>query len=326
MIRGKHYMMTMAAIVCGFILDVIFGDPLWLPHPICLIGNLIGFLEKKLRKIAGENSSNLLVAGFLLVAIVLVLSFAITYYILDFAKSFNPWLAFIIETIMFYQIFAIKSLKEESEKVYDKLVNSTIEKARVQLSWIVGRDTAELSKDEVTKGTIETIAENTADGVIAPMFFMFIGGAPLAFLYKGINTMDSMVGYKNDKFLYFGRCAAKLDDLANFIPARITAVLMIMATFILKYNYKNAIKIFLRDRYKHLSPNSAQTESVVAGALGITLGGGHYYFGKFVPKEIMGDNLNKVSTEDIKKTNKIMYLSATIGLVIFVIIKGIYLL
>lgn len=319
-------MMTMAAIVCGFILDVIFGDPLWLPHPICLIGNLIGFLEKKLRKIAGENSSNLLVAGFLLVAIVLVLSFAITYYILDFAKSFNPWLAFIIETIMFYQIFAIKSLKEESEKVYDKLVNSTIEKARVQLSWIVGRDTAELSKDEVTKGTIETIAENTADGVIAPMFFMFIGGAPLAFLYKGINTMDSMVGYKNDKFLYFGRCAAKLDDLANFIPARITAVLMIMATFILKYNYKNAIKIFLRDRYKHLSPNSAQTESVVAGALGITLGGGHYYFGKFVPKEIMGDNLNKVSTEDIKKTNKIMYLSATIGLVIFVIIKGIYLL
>jgi adenosylcobinamide-phosphate synthase len=319
-------MMTMAAIVCGFILDVIFGDPLWLPHPICLIGNLIGFLEKKLRKIAGENSSNLLVAGFLLVAIVLVLSFAIPYYILDFAKSFNPWLAFIIETIMFYQIFAIKSLKEESEKVYDKLVNSTIEKARVQLSWIVGRDTAELSKDEVTKGTIETIAENTADGVIAPMFFMFIGGAPLAFLYKGINTMDSMVGYKNDKFLYFGRCAAKLDDLANFIPARITAVLMIMATFILKYNYKNAIKIFLRDRYKHLSPNSAQTESVVAGALGITLGGGHYYFGKFVPKEIMGDNLNKVSTEDIKKTNKIMYLSATIGLVIFVIIKGIYLL
>lgn len=319
-------MMTMAAIVCGFILDVIFGDPLWLPHPICLIGNLIGFLEKKLRKIAGENSSNLLVAGFLLVAIVLVLSFAISYYILDFAKSFNPWLAFIIETIMFYQIFAIKSLKEESEKVYDKLANSTIEKARVQLSWIVGRDTAELSKDEVTKGTIETIAENTADGVIAPMFFMFIGGAPLAFLYKGINTMDSMVGYKNDKFLYFGRCAAKLDDLANFIPARITAVLMIMATFILKYNYKNAIKIFLRDRYKHLSPNSAQTESVVAGALGITLGGGHYYFGKFVPKEIMGDNLNKVSTEDIKKTNKIMYLSATIGLVIFVIIKGIYLL
>lgn len=324
MIRGKLYMMTMTAIVCGFILDIFFGDPLWLPHPICLIGNLISFLEKRLRKIAGKDSSNLLVAGFFLVVIVLLVSFAIPYYILAFAKDLNPWLGFILEVIMFYQIFAIKSLKEESEKVYDKLVNSTIEKARVQLSWIVGRDTAELSRDEVTKGTIETIAENTADGVIAPMFFMFIGGAPLAFLYKGINTMDSMVGYKNDKFLYFGRCAAKLDDLANFIPARISAILMIMATVLLKYNYKNAIKIFLRDRYKHLSPNSAQTESVVAGALGITLGGGHYYFGKFVPKEVMGDDLNKVSPEYIKKTNKIMYLSATIGLIIFVMIKGLY--
>lgn len=319
-------MMTLAAIVCGFVLDILFGDPLWLPHPICLIGNLIGFLEKKLRKIAGEDSSNLLFAGLFLVIITLAFSFAVPYYILALAKTVSPWLAFAIEVLMFYQIFAIKSLKDESEKVYDKLVHSTIEQARIQLSWIVGRDTAELSKEEVAKGTIETIAENTADGVIAPMFFMFIGGAPLAFLYKGINTMDSMVGYKNDKFLYFGRCAAKLDDVANFIPARISAILMIMATVALKYNYKNALKVFLRDRYKHLSPNSAQTESVVAGALGITLGGGHYYFGKFVQKEIMGDKINEVSFDDIKKTNKIMYVSASIGLLTFLIIKILYLL
>lgn len=319
-------MMTLVAIVCGFILDLLFGDPLWLPHPICLIGNLIGFLEKKLRKIAGDDSSNLLVTGFCLVVIVLTFSFVVPYYILALAKTVSPWLAFAIEVLMFYQIFAIKSLKQESEKVYDKLVHSTIEQARLQLSWIVGRDTAELSKEEVAKGTIETIAENTADGVIAPMFFMIIGGAPLAFLYKGINTMDSMVGYKNDDFLYFGRCAARLDDVANFIPARISAVLMIMASALLKFDYKNAIKIFLRDRYKHLSPNSAQTESVVAGALGISLGGGHYYFGKFVPKEVMGDNINKVSFEDIKKTNKIMYVSSGIGLLIFFIIKSLYLL
>lgn len=319
-------MMTLVAVVCGFILDLFFGDPLWMPHPICLIGNLIGFLEKKLRKIAGDDSSNLLVAGFCLVVIILTFSFVVPYYILVLAKSISPWLAFVVETIMFYQIFAIKSLKDESEKVYDKLIHSTIEQARIQLSWIVGRDTAELSKEEVTKGTIETIAENTADGVIAPMFFMIIGGAPLAFLYKGINTMDSMVGYKNEQFLYFGRCAARLDDIANFIPARISAVFMIVATVVLNYNYKNAIKIFLRDRYKHLSPNSAQTESVVAGALGITLGGGHYYFGKFVPKEVMGDEINKVRFEDIKKTNKIMYASSAIGLLIFFIIKSLYLL
>lgn len=319
-------MMTLVAVVCGFILDLFFGDPLWMPHPICLIGNLIGFLEKKLRKIAGDDSSNLLVAGFSLVVIILTFSFVVPYYILVLAKSISPWLAFVVETIMFYQIFAIKSLKDESEKVYDKLIHSTIEQARIQLSWIVGRDTAELSKEEVTKGTIETIAENTADGVIAPMFFMIIGGAPLAFLYKGINTMDSMVGYKNEQFLYFGRCAARLDDIANFIPARISAFFMIVATVVLNYNYKNAIKIFLRDRYKHLSPNSAQTESVVAGALGITLGGGHYYFGKFVPKEVMGDEINKVRFEDIKKTNKIMYASSAIGLLIFFIIKSLYLL
>lgn len=319
-------MMTLVAVVCGFILDLFFGDPLWMPHPICLIGNLIGFLEKKLRKIAGDDSSNLLVAGFCLVVIILTFSFVVPYYILVLAKSISPWLAFVVETIMFYQIFAIKSLKDESEKVYDKLIHSTIEQARIQLSWIVGRDTAELSKEEVTKGTIETIAENTADGVIAPMFFMIIGGAPLAFLYKGINTMDSMVGYKNEQFLYFGRCAARLDDIANFIPARISAFFMIVATVVLNYNYKNAIKIFLRDRYKHLSPNSAQTESVVAGALGITLGGGHYYFGKFVPKEVMGDEINKVRFEDIKKTNKIMYASSAIGLLIFFIIKSLYLL
>ena len=221
-------MMTLGAIVAGFILDLIFGDPHWLPHPICLIGNLIGFLEKNLRRLLAPGKTALLLGGALMVVIVLSLSFAVPYAVLMLAEQVNPWLRFALETIMFYQIFATKCLRDESMKVYTALHNNDLEDARVKLSWIVGRDTKELTAEEVTKGAVETVAENTADGIIAPMFYMFIGGAPLAFLYKGINTMDSMVGYKNDKFLYFGRCAAKLDDVANFIPARITGILMIL--------------------------------------------------------------------------------------------------
>ena len=206
-------------------------------------------------------------------------------------------------------------------KVYKELKNGDLAAARKQLSWIVGRDTQELSAEEVTKAAVETVAENTADGIIAPMFFMFIGGAPLAFLYKSINTMDSMVGYKNDKYLYFGRCAARLDDIANYIPARLAGIFMIAASFFLNYDYKEAAKIFMRDRYNHLSPNSAQTESVCAGALNIQLGGGHFYFGKFVPKDTIGDDIRAVKADDIKSINNLMYLTAIISLVILALIK-----
>ena len=206
-------------------------------------------------------------------------------------------------------------------KVYKELKNGDLAAARKQLSWIVGRDTQELSAEEVTKAAVETVAENTADGIIAPMFFMFIGGAPLAFLYKSINTMDSMVGYKNDKYLYFGRCAARLDDIANYIPARLAGIFMIAASFFLNYDYKAAAKIFMRDRYNHLSPNSAQTESVCAGALNIQLGGGHFYFGKFVPKDTIGDDIRPVKADDIKSINNLMYLTAIISLVILALIK-----
>ena len=206
-------------------------------------------------------------------------------------------------------------------KVYKELKSGDLAAARKQLSWIVGRDTQELSAEEVTKAAVETVAENTADGIIAPMFFMFIGGAPLAFLYKSINTMDSMVGYKNDKYLYFGRCAARLDDIANYIPARLAGIFMIAASFFLNYDYKAAAKIFMRDRYNHLSPNSAQTESVCAGALNIQLGGGHFYFGKFVPKDTIGDDIRPVKADDIKSINNLMYLTAIISLVILALIK-----
>lgn len=310
-------MMTLGAIVAGFILDLIFGDPHWLPHPICLIGNLIGFLEKNLRRLLAPGKTALLLGGALMVVIVLSLSYVVPYAVLMLAEQVNPWLRFALETVMFYQIFATKCLRDESMKVYTALHNNDLEDARVKLSWIVGRDTKELTSEEVTKGAVETVAENTADGIIAPMFYMFIGGAPLAFLYKGINTMDSMVGYKNDKFLYFGRCAAKLDDVANFIPARITGILMILASYFLNMNAAGAWKIFWRDRYNHLSPNSAMTESVTAGALNIQLGGDHYYFGKLVHKDTIGDNIRPVVAEDIVAVNNLLYMTAVISLLLF---------
>ena len=310
-------MLHLAAIIAGFILDLIFGDPHWLPHPICLIGNLIGFIEGNLRPKLAPNKNALLLGGALMVIIVLVISFAVPMAILLAAGMVSPWLAFALETLMCYQIFATKCLRDESMKVYDALHNNDLADARVKLSWIVGRDTKNLDEEEITKGAVETVAENTADGIIAPMFYMFLGGVPLAFLYKGINTMDSMVGYKNDKFLYFGRCAAKLDDLANLIPARITGLVMIAAAFLLGLNGPGAWKIFWRDRYNHLSPNSAMTESVTAGALNIQLGGDHFYFGKLVHKDTIGDDIRPVCPEDIKKTNNLLYMTAVLCLLLF---------
>ena len=313
-------MLHLAAIIAGFILDLIFGDPHWLPHPICLIGNLIGFIERNLRPRLEPNKGALLLGGALMVIIVLVISFVVPMAILLAAGMVSPWLAFALETLMCYQIFATKCLRDESMKVYTALHNHDLADARVKLSWIVGRDTQNLDEEEITKGAVETVAENTADGIIAPMFYMFLGGVPLAFLYKGINTMDSMVGYKNDKFLYFGRCAAKLDDLANLLPARITGLVMIGAAFVLGLDGKNAWKIFWRDRYNHLSPNSAMTESVTAGALNIQLGGDHFYFGKLVHKDTIGDDIRPVCPEDIVKTNRLLYMTAVLCLVLFSIV------
>lgn len=313
-------MTTVVAIVTGFILDLILGDPHSLPHPICLIGNFISFLERNLRKILGFSNNGLLIGGGVMVFLVISTCFAVPYALLYLAGMVNPWLAFALETLMFYQIFATKCLRDESMKVYYALQKGDLDEARLMLSWIVGRDTKNLSEAEVTKGAVETIAENTADGIIAPMFYMFLGGAPLAFLYKGINTMDSMVGYKNEKYLYFGRCAAKLDDVANFIPARITGLLMIAAAYFLNLDVQGAWKTFWRDRYNHLSPNSAMTESVAAGALNIQLGGGHFYFGKWVHKDTIGDDIRPVKAEDIVATNNLLYMTAILSLILFTLI------
>lgn len=310
-------MFTLVAVIGGYVLDLFLGDPHGLPHPICLIGNLISFMDKRLRRMFSFSNGGLILGGGILFLIVVSLSYFIPWFLLQLAAKVNIWLALILETLMCYQIFATRSLRDESMKVYEALLKNDLANARIKLSWIVGRDTQNLSEEEVIKGAVETVAENTADGIIAPMLFMFIGGAPLAFLYKGINTMDSMIGYKNDTYLYFGRIAAKADDLANLLPARITGIMMIAAAYFLNLDSSGAWRIFWRDRYNHLSPNSAMTESAAAGALGIRLGGDHFYFGKLVHKETIGDDLRSVCAEDIRTVNSLMYMTSTLGITVF---------
>ena len=236
--------------------------------------------------------------------------------ILYLAGWIHPWLRFALETFFIYQILATKSLKKESMKVYYKLKEGDLMGARKEISYLVGRDTQELDESEIAKADVETIAENTADGIIAPMCFIALGGAPLGFAYKAVNTLDSMVAYRNDELIHIGHASAKLDDICNFIPARLAAFMMIVAAAILRMDVKGAIKIFKRDRFAHLSPNSAQTEAVAAGALNIQLGGTHNYFGKPVEKPTIGDDIRPVEYEDIKRTNQLLYVSAFLTLAV----------
>lgn len=304
------------AFLAGFLLDLLFGDPYWLPHPVRLIGTLIAKLEKLLRKnerIKEEKEEKKEVRkGSLFVICVLFTTFIVTSVLLLTAYYIHPYLGMVIEMLMTYQILATKCLKVESMKVYHCLKNKNLESARKALSMIVGRDTEVLNEEGVAKAAIETVAENTSDGVIAPMLYIAFGGPILGFLYKAVNTMDSMVGYKNEKYLYFGRAAAKFDDIVNFLPARISAFLMIVAAYFAGKNFsgKRAFYIYKRDRMNHASPNSAQTESVCAGALGIQLAGDASYFGKVVKKPYIGDAVRCVEVEDIKRANHLMYLTA----------------
>lgn len=311
-------MLLVTAIICGYLLDLLLGDPQGWPHPVIYIGRLISFLEKKIRAFYQEGQQQqLLQGGFILVLVVCAASFFLPWLFLKVTAMISQTLTFIVTTIFCYQIFATRCLRDESMKVYYQLVQENLPGARKALSGIVGRDTENLTAAEITKAAVETVAENTADGVLAPMFYMFIGGAPLAMLYKGINTMDSMIGYKDEKYFYLGRCAAKLDDMANYIPSRLCGLIMILAAFVAGLDGQKAWQIFKRDRRHHLSPNSAMTESVAAGALHIQLGGTHTYFGKPVEKDTIGDNDRSVTPEDIRKTNRLMYITTTIGLILF---------
>lgn len=303
----------------GFLLDLVFGDPYWMPHPIRLIGNLIAKLEKRLLKETKNPTKRAETKersrGSLLVFIVLLVTFSVAALLLIGAYLLHPYLGVAVETIMTYQILAVKCLRVESMKVYRSLTKEGIEEARKAVAMIVGRDTAVLDGTGVAKAAIETVAENTSDGVIAPMLYTALGGPVLGFLYKAVNTMDSMIGYKNEKYLNFGRAAAKVDDVCNYFPSRISAYLMIAAAYLggSDFSGKGAYRIYKRDRRNHASPNSAQTESVCAGALGIQLAGDAVYFGKVVKKPHIGDAVRPVEYEDIRRANRLMYLTAWLG-------------
>jgi len=297
----------------AYVLDLIFGDPQNVVHPVQVIGKIISagekvLLRKKYKFLAG--------------AVLNIFTVSITYTLMYLiSKSVKISVFFmIIEIYLMYTIFSINSLAREGNRVYRILKEGDIEKARKDLSYLVSRDTEMMDEKMIIRSTMETISENTVDGIVAPMFYMFLGGMPLAMAYKAINTLDSMVGYKNEKYMEFGKFSAKVDDVANFIPARITGILIVLASMILGYDYKNSLKIFLRDRKNHSSPNSAHSEASVAGALRVQFGGKVSYFGKEINKPTIGDKTKEFELEDIRKNIRIMYVTSFLSLVIFSLI------
>lgn len=309
--------MRLFALLLGFCLDLIFGDPHWLPHPVRAVGALISLLEKGLRKRFPKTPRGELAGGTVLVVLVLGISAGVVWLAVWLCGQLSVWLAFAAETLICYQLLATKSLRSESMKVYRALKGGTLQEARRAVSMIVGRDTDALDETGVAKAAVETVAENSSDGVIAPLIFLALGGAPLGMFYKAANTMDSMVGYKNDKYLYFGRAAARWDDVLNFLPARLAGLLMCFAAGLSGFDGGNALRIMRRDRRNHKSPNSACTEAAAAGALHIQLAGPAAYFGKVVEKPTIGDNDHPVEPLDIVRANRLMYATAFAALVVF---------
>lgn len=309
------------AVLCGYLLDLILGDPHWLLHPVQVMGWCISGTEKFLRRVFPKTPRGELCGGAVLAVGMVLLGFFVPFGILYAAGLFHPALRFGLEVLFCYQIPATKSLRTESMRVYEPLKNADLPLARHYLSWIVGRDTQNLDEEHVAKAAVETVAENTSDGIVAPLFYLVIGGAPLGFLYKAINTMDSMIGYKNDRYLYFGRTAAKLDDAVNFIPAILSAWLMIAASHLLGLDGKNACRIYKRDHKNHSSPNSARTESVCAGALGVQLAGDAFYFGKLVHKPTIGDPGRPVTAQDIPLACRLMTLTSILSLCLFLAVR-----
>ena len=311
-------MLQTAAIVTGFIIDFFVGDPHALPHPVSLIGRLTAFLDKMLRR--GKGESDILLGG-LAGIIVVTLSTLIPALILFGAKKLHLAVYFALQSLMCWQIFAARQLCRESDRVRVKLKKGDLNGARRAVSYIVGRDTKSLDSDGVCRAAVETVAENTCDGVIAPLFWMLLYGAVGGFFYKAINTMDSMIGYRNEKYEYFGKVAARADDFFNFIPARLSALCMIAVCPLCRLDAKNAWRIFKRDRYKHASPNSAQTESVCAGALGVQLAGDAVYGGVVRRKAYIGDPIREIEPDDIKRANRLMYAASTLMLIVGIIVR-----
>ena len=312
---------SLYALLIGFGIDLLMGDPHSIPHPVVGIGKLISFLEKGLRRMFPKTDGGEIAAGGVLWVLVVVICTALPAGILFLCDRLSPWLRLTVESLMCWQILATKSLKDESMKVYMALESGNLEESRHAVSMIVGRDTARLDDAGVTRAAVETVAENTSDGVVAPMLCLALGGAPLGFLYKAVNTMDSMLGYVEPPYKNIGLVPAKMDDAANFLPARLSALLMIAAGFLLGLDAKNGWRVFRRDRFNHASPNSAQTESVCAGLLGVRLAGDAWYHGVLHKKKYIGDDTRDITHRDILLACRLLYMTAFLNLLLCVFVK-----
>lgn len=305
----------MLDIALGYILDLLAGDPYWFPHPVRLIGSFISFMEKLLRKVA-KTATAQKIAGIILTVVTVGLTYAVSYLLLAFVHTWNAIAFHVLNIVIIYTTLATRSLGGESMKIYKLLKDGDADGARHALSYIVSRDTHKLDVPHIVRATVETVAENTSDGVIAPLFYLFIGGAPLAMAYKAVNTLDSMVGYKNERYLHFGWASARLDDIANFLPARIAAVLISVAAAFFGGNFKRAFSTMLKEGSHHESPNSGYPEAAMAGALGVTLGGPSTYGGKVVKKPILGQPINALEPTCIKQAVHIMAAASLFAFVI----------
>lgn len=313
-------MYVTCAVLLGFLLDWIFGDPQKLSHPVCAVGKLVSLSEKLLRRIFPQTPRALTAAGVFLWIIVCGVSFAVPFFLLRWLRDVNFWLGFGAEALLCWTLFARKSLADAGVHVYSAL-DESLDAGRKAVAMYVGRDTAALDKEGVIKAAVETVAENTTDGVVSPMIFMLIGGAPLGFLYKAVNTLDSMVGYHNDQYEYLGKFSARMDDIFNFIPARLAAVCMIAGAGMLHLDNRNALRVYRRDRNRHKSPNAGQTESACAGALHVQLGGDASYFGKTVKKAAFGDPDREINRGDILRSIDLMTTASVLALVLCAMVR-----
>lgn len=304
------------AILCGFLLDLLLGDPVipHFPHPVVVMGRIITRMEGCLRGIFSKTPKGELVAGGILAAVLPLGTLAVTGFVCWGGTAVYPALGFFFQTLWCWQALAMKDLAQESRNVYTVLQTGDLPAARKAVGRIVGRDTQELTEEGVVKATVETAAENFSDGVAAPLFYLLLGGAPLGMMYKAVNTMDSMIGYKNDRYLYFGRAAARLDDAVNFLPSRIAAILWIAASGLAGQDIRGAWRVWRRDRHNHASPNAAQCEAACAGALGVRLAGPAYYFGERYEKPTIGDDLRPVEPDDILRANSVLFTAGLLAL------------
>lgn len=306
--------MTSLALILGFSLDYLLGDPPAMPHLVVAMGKTIEGLEQCLSRLLPPSSRGRLAAGGLLVCLVLLIWTLLPLSLLWASYALSPWAGLAVETFLSFQLLAARSLKSESVRVYRDLEAGLLDRARLDLARIVGRDTSQLDVAAISRAAVETVAENTSDGVVAPLFYMALAGPLGGCLYKAINTMDSMLGYRNDRYLFFGRTAARLDDGANLLPARLTGILMVVASALLGLDKKAAWQIYRRDRKQHASPNAGHPEAAMAGALGIQLGGRSSYGGRQEDKPSLGDPLRPIQAQDILQANRLMYMSSVLML------------